>query len=226
MKKLLPLFLGLVLFIYSHNIILAGEEDYSFGPTVTNISGPTAGVVGDSYTFSANVTSGADYPIEDVVLAQTTNIETSQQQITITWYTVGEDPETCTTLECPITGSFTPSSAGTYYIHITVNFGDETDGTSCNTHPSELEANCLDSRGKYITFVVVEAVEETVEETTEETTEETEEEILPETATIPTRTYILVSTGLFLLLSSSQVKKVRFDDFKNKKREKFEKKFE
>jgi len=214
MKKLLPLFLGLVLFIYSHNIILAGEEDYSFGPTVTNISGPTAGVVGDSYTFSANVTSGADYPIEDVVLAQTTNIETSQQQITITWYTVGEDPETCTTLECPITGSFTPSSAGTYYIHITVNFGDETDGTSCNTHPSELEANCLDSRGKYITFVV------------EETVEETEDETLPETATIPRRTYILVSTGLFLLLSSSQIKKVRFDDFKNKKREKFEKKFE
>lgn len=205
MKKLLPLFLGLVLLIYSHNIILAGDEDYSYGPTVTNISGPTTGVVGDSYTFSANVTSVPDYPIKDVFLLQTTNAETSYQHITITKNSVG-DPETCTTLECPITGSFTPSSVGTYYIHITVNFG----GTSCNTHPSEVEANCLDSRGKYITFVVEEAVAET----------------LPETATIPTRTYILVSTGLFLLLSSSQIKKVRFYDFKNKKREKFEKKFE
>jgi hypothetical protein len=172
--------------------VVSGEEvpteDYSFGPTVTNISGLTTGVVGEPYSFSADVTSVAEYPIEDVFLLQTTNAETSYQQITITEYSVGEVPE-CTSLHCPISGEFTPSSPGTYYIHITVNFGDETDGTSCNTHPSILEANCLNSRGEYITFVVG-------------------EEALPNTASISTKTYIFISTGVLLILASFSVKQI------------------
>jgi hypothetical protein len=209
-RKFLSLILVVFVVFYSQVPAFAGEEDYSFGPTVTNISGPTSGVVGETYSFSANVTSVAEYPIEDVFLLQTTNAETSYQHITITENSVGE-VSGCTSLGCPISGEFTPSSMGTYYIHITVNFGDETNGTSCNTHPSELEANCLDSRGKYITFVVE---------------DDSGEDSLPETATVPTRTYVLVSSGLLLILSSSIIKNIKFPNLEDKKREKLEKKFE
>jgi hypothetical protein len=188
----------------------AGEEDYSFGPTVTNITGPTSGIVGETYSFSGNVISVAEYPIEDVFLLQTTNADTSYQHITITENSVGEVTG-CTTLDCPISGEFTPTSTGTYYIHITVNFGDETNGTSCNTHPSELEANCLDSRGEYITFVVEDG---------------SGEEALPETATVHTRSYVLIFSGLLIILSSSIIKNINFSSLENKKREKFEEKFD
>lgn len=194
--------------------------DRTLGPIVTSISGTTTGVVGDSYTFSGNVTSDFEYPISYISLRQTTNAEASSGSSSISSNSLERSPETCTGIECSVTGNFTPSSTDTYYIYINVNFSIEGGLTSCNSHPSESEGNCLDSRGKYITFIVVDEDEEN-----EEKEDNVEEKILPETSTVPRNTYLLTSTGLLLLFSSSQVKNLKFSNSQTRKRDKFEKRF-
>jgi hypothetical protein len=216
-KKLLTLSLGLVLLIFSHEFILAWD-DWTFGPTAT-ISGPTEGVVGQEYTFSASISSTEETPINQGIIFETTNSETSQGSNRLVREKAAEGSDICSPLECNITGTFKPLSSGTYYIFVLVGFFTTPEGegdTSCNTHPAITEASCFNSRGEYITFVVEEAPPP---ETPGETT-------LPKTAIIPTKTYILVSTGLLLLLLSSYVKKMGVTESQeNENRETFEKRF-
>jgi hypothetical protein len=219
-KKLLTLSLGLVLLIFSHEFILAWD-DWTFGPTAT-ISGPTEGVVGQEYTFSASISSTEETPINQGIIFETTNSETSQGSNRLVREKAAEGSDICSPLECNITGTFKPLSPGTYYIFVLVGFFSNPENqtaTSCNTHPAITEASCFNSRGEYITFVVEEVGETPPPETPGETT-------LPKTAIIPTKTYILVSTGLLLLLLSSYVKKMGVTESQeNENRKTFEKRF-
>ena len=208
-KKVLFLIWGLfILFCFQSSLF--AYDDWTYGPLVNTISGPTTGIVGETYTFSANISATADTPIKVGRIYETTNITTSQESNILVWENAEEGSTTCTTLECDLITEFIPESPGTYYIFVGVGFFYEPENetaTSCNTHPEPTESGCFDSRGKYITFVV------------------SGEESLPETATIPTRTYVLISSGLLLILFSFVVKNINLSDLESRKREKFEKKF-
>lgn len=221
-KKLFTLSLGLVLLIFSHEFILAWD-DWTFGPTAT-ISGPTEGVVGQEYTFSASISSTEESPIRDGTISVTTNSETIQGSDPLAWEDATEGSNVCSPLECNVTATFKPLSPGTYYIFVYVTFfktPESQTATSCNTHPdpTNIEPGCFNSSGEYITFVVEEVGETPPPEAPGETT-------LPKTAIIPTKTYILVSTGLLLLLLSSYVKKMGVTESQeNENRKTFEKRF-
>jgi len=135
-------------FIFSSNILFAADRTEP--PTVTTITGPTSGVVGNTYTFSATTSSIESIPMETVFLNQTTNPDTTFGRISLGYIDAGETE--CSTTSCTISKTFTPNESGTYYLYVSINF----QGTSCNTHPSLSETNCYESRGKYITFVVTE----------------------------------------------------------------------
>jgi hypothetical protein len=214
-RKFLSLILG-VFVLLSFNLPVLAWDDWTYGPIVNNISGPTSGIVGQTYSFSAEITSTSETPIRAGLIEETTDLNSADNSNILLWEDAAEESSTCTSLSCNISGEFTPESSGTYYVFIGVNFlsaPENETGTHCNTHPSVDEAGCFNSRGKYITFVVGED-------------DGSGEDALPETATVPTRTYVLVSSGLLLILSSSIIKNIKFPNLEDKKREKLEKKFE
>jgi hypothetical protein len=227
MKKNLLLLILILFALSSFQSPLFAYDDWTLGPVVNTISGPTTGVLEQEYTFSTTVSATGESLIKAVYLVYTTNPDIYSLQegaVRFSFQEVADGLDTCTTSECSITGTFNPPSLGTYYIFISVSFYQDTENdtaTACNTHPDpgDIEATCLDSGDKYITFVVEEAAEETTQEVAEETT-------LPQTSTVPTKTYILISTGLLLLLSSSQVRKFNFSYFKKKRERELERKRE
>lgn len=149
MKKLICVLLTLFLtLIYPQKIIFAADRTEP--PTVNSITGPTSGIVGNTYTFSTITSSNESFLIESVFISQTMNPDTTAGRVQLGSIDAGETG--CSTTSCSLSTTFTPDTVGTYYIYVSINIID----TSCNTHPSVSETNCYDSRGKYITFVVSE----------------------------------------------------------------------
>lgn len=140
--------LACIILLLSPNFLFAADRTEP--PTVESITGPTSGIVGNTYTFSTSVSSIESNPMSNVSIFQTTNPDTSFNFNVIRTKHSGDID--CSSTQCDVTGTFTPLSSGTYYIAIFVSF----EGTSCNTHPSLTEINCFESRGRYITFVVSE----------------------------------------------------------------------
>jgi len=178
MNKLIILGFFLITILFFSSDMLFASDDYTEPPTVNSITGPTSGVVGNTYTFSTTTSSIESFPIDTVIIYQTTNPNTTFDSKMLGYIHAGEPG--CSTTSCSYSTTFTPTTSGTYYIYVAVNFV----GTSCNTHLSTSEANCFDSRGKYITFVV--------------SAEETSETELPDTGI--SNIYISIIGGLFILM--------------------------
>ena len=138
--------LACIILLLSPNLLFAADRTEP--PTVESVTGPTSGIVGNTYNFSAVISSTESNPMSGVFLEQTTNPDTTYNSVTLKFADVGDIG--CSSTSCTLAGSFTPTISGTYYIYLTINYEDR----SCNTHPSLTETNCFESRGRYITFVV------------------------------------------------------------------------
>ena len=150
MKRLVFL---IVIFLLAFAVSPLYAADRTNPPTITYVDGPLTGVIGQTYSFSVDVTSNGTYPLTAVSIKSTSSLTTSQNSSQLRYVTVGSISD-CTSTSCTFSANFTPTQAGTYYIFSTANFTQGGSGTSCNSHPSLTETNCLDSRGEYVTFVV------------------------------------------------------------------------
>lgn len=225
MQKIFIYSLLLTLLLSFQEEVLAQEyADWTFGPIVNSISGPTTGVVGETYTFSTTTSSTSETPMSSVTLKVTTNAESNEDFSFIGSQLVADGLPSCTEVGCTITGEFTPASPGTYYIYASIDFYSSPENetvTFCHTHPDPLniENTCFESNDKSITFVVEDPVEDPVEETNTVTN-------LPQTSNIPLKTFLLISSGLLLILLSSLVKYIDFPDLVEESRKRFERRFE
>lgn len=125
-------------------------------PVVESITGPTSGIIGETYTFSTVVSSITNYDINIVnLLAYGSNIAN--------FGNVGTGAANCTVTSCTLSSSFTPSEVGTYIIYVAVNYDDLGEAVVCVTRPEAPPYNhCQNSSDKYITFVVTDGTAPTV----------------------------------------------------------------
>jgi hypothetical protein len=146
-------------------------------PIVESITGPTTGIVGQSYNFSTVVSSITGVEISSIRLAQTNNASTPNNATNLAFKTAGVDSN-CTSYLCAATGSFTPTVAGTYYIFTFSHFNN----VDCDTHLSTIPLyTCFNSAGKYITFV---AMTEAEAQNNGDNTENTDNGELPSTGVL------------------------------------------
>jgi hypothetical protein len=148
-QSLLFAFIFLLL-LFGFGNTLTYAADLTNPPEVTSLTGPTSGIVGGSYNFTTNITSILGSELTYVAIASTTDQNSSLNFDEVVVGNIGGTDPNCTALDCTFSGSFSPSTTGTYYIFTSVGFV----GNSCNTHPSVTETNCVNSRGRYITFTV------------------------------------------------------------------------
>jgi len=124
-------------------------------PTVTSFTGPTSGVVGGTYTFTSSFVSETGHAIYYSMIEMVRSLTSTAGYQPIVSNNVFAD-DTCVDT-CSLSGTFTPTEAGTYVIFANLTyFTGVSTITTCTTHPSSTHGwnICLNSSGKYITFVV------------------------------------------------------------------------
>ncbi len=117
-------------------------------PMVTSLTGPTTGVVGNTYSFSSVITSLSGLEISYGFISENKSLSAMTSTTDLVEGEAGVDSG-CTAYSCSLLAHFTPTTAGTYYIYSSATYN----GSECFTHPAS-SAMCSHSTGKYITFVV------------------------------------------------------------------------
>lgn len=157
--------ISLSLFLSFSTPLYAAEA--SILPTVTSMSGPTTGVVGGTYTFTSTSISETGHEIVWAIIRQVKSLTSETGSVAIANVTVSDAGDDCTSTACTISGTFTPTEVGTYAIYtILTAYTASPTVSSCYTHPVPPGSmnTCLNSAGKYITFVVTDVANQANEE--------------------------------------------------------------
>lgn len=157
MRKLISIFSLVVfvcIFLFPQSIYASDRTD---PPTVDTFSGPSSGYVGQALNYTYSVTGTSTYSINALVIYVTSDNTSSNGSTTVLYKSV---PSTnCSTTSCTATGTYTPTTIGTFYIFAAISYHDGINiyDTSCNTHPADIEVHCQNGNGKFTTLTVTEA---------------------------------------------------------------------
>lgn len=116
-------------------------------PVIQSISGPTSGHVGQAYTFSTRITASNSYTLIDGRLV----VDGS------TILNVDAGSEGCSTTDCTVSSTYTPTAAGVYHIYSYTGYHSGGSDLGCDSLPDNGYADCYNSNTKYITFTVTES---------------------------------------------------------------------
>ncbi len=147
-RKIRSIFFLITIFLFALSFssrLFAAELDHP--PIVGTITGPTSGLVGQTYTFGSSVTSVNEYSIDVVTLYSFRGSRSTMGNIS-----PGSDG--CITTSCALSSTFTPSQAGTYTIYVGVDYYESVTPKVCRSGlVSDLYDTCQNSSDKYITFI-------------------------------------------------------------------------
>lgn len=148
LRKIWPIFFLIIIFLFPLSFsssLFAAELTHQ--PIVDTITGPTSGLVGQTYTFGSSVTSVNEYSIDVVTLYSFKGSRSTMGNIA-----PGSDG--CITTSCALSSTFTPSQAGTYTIYVGVDYYESITPKVCRSGVvSDLYDTCQNSSDKYITFI-------------------------------------------------------------------------
>lgn len=119
-------------------------------PTIASITGPTSGIIGNTYTYNLSVTATVSHPITGIGIYATTNLSDPESGVETQLVWVAAGASGCTSSSCSASGSFIPQAKGTYIVFAQVNYGA---ASGCKGFPG-WGFNCIDGDTKYITLTI------------------------------------------------------------------------